>query len=182
MRYCPRELESQHYRAAEGIGHGVVGDGEEVALVVYRPPTKGMTLVATIEDSDFPRDPLVRMNLSLARLQHTSLATIISEVVDERGGERFCVGAAVAKVCELREIEVNYAPNGLASRVSGKAFCVVDLVEAGDHEGHSALGYSDLVNQSSPLKPPQRAQVRNNLRRDLRDAFATIYALESIFS
>lgn len=159
-----------------GNGHGPVNDEEIIALAVFTStPKNGRKLVA----DSFPRKQLITGNLSLARRSYTSTAEFTSHVLEPaitRG--EVVEGASWALVSDIRRcVVVAPDPEKLDQLVRG--VCVLDIVTAGDHEGHAALKFATL-----PARTPERriGTLRTMIREQLAERFSEIGTCEAVWA
>jgi len=138
-----------------------------VALALFSAQSRaGQNLV----DTDFIDDQLKRNDQSLSRVKWTSGAAFHRYVVVTRAGQvRPVSGIASARVIKLRELRFK-VPNSNPV-MSGAALCVIDRVEAGDHDGHAALGYAADM---QALTPNQKKKTRPLVRAEAARQFSTI--------
>jgi len=170
---CVDELRTHHH-GGEGAGPGIVRCGEVVILAAFeerRPRT-------AVDADDFPKDRLKDTNLSLARREHTTRRTFDEQVIGGGTGPKGSfLGAAWVEARVLRELEFIMVSGQLPATTRGRAVCVLDRVDPGDHDGHAALGFSEAL-EALPLK--QKSLWRTTTRNNLVQAFGNIRPLDEV--
>jgi len=163
---CEEELRTQHH-GGNGAGHGIVRCQEVVILAVFeegRPRTK-------LDKKDFRPEKLKDTNLSVARKEHTTRPTFNEHVIgDESGPKGRLLGVACVETRLLRALTFEMVGGQPPASKTGRAVCVVDRVEQGDHDGHAALGFSEAL---EALSERQKSQWRTTTRNNLVDVFGS---------
>lgn len=167
MSDCVEEQHTQHYRGI-WFGFGRVRNKERVLLAVFeKTPKSGSSLIA----NSFTGADLANHNESLARKAFITKSVFDSEVA-QRGrvqkGE--LVGVSIANVSKLRELRADVVIQHQTKSV--RAFCVIDRVELGDFDAHSAVGYERGM--AANIGQGQLGKVRQKIRMDLANTFSEI--------
>jgi len=170
---CERETTTQHHGGPAG-SFGPVQNDEQIVFAVFDDIERdGLELQA----NSFDNNDLKRTQLSLARGRHTARATFDQHVVRPGTNPRGAlVGVAKVLVDEVRKILATIRLNSGTESV--RAFCVLDLVEPGDYDGHCTVGYGERT--SANLSQKQINEVRAKARLDLADAFSPIMSPDGV--
>jgi hypothetical protein len=174
---CEKEKTTQHHRG-EGNGFGPIQPAEILLFAVFestKPPEGRLTA------DSFDRRQLNRAQQSLARRQHLTRAEFEQYFVaphEARWGP--CGGVACASAAALRA--VRYAVPEARPPESGPAVCVLDRVDAGDHDAHAALEYSEALKDSMARRSEKlRATLRMRIHASLAEAFGPIISISEAF-
>lgn len=118
----------------------------------------------------FGADKMNRHEQSLARAGFTTRETFDREVV--RSAK--LVGVARVQASRLRELVYTSTTE---PKFNGRAACLTDRVEEGDHAGHAALGWAE---SQDGMKPGQKARAREFIRDGLVEVFGTICRADDV--
>ncbi len=125
----------------------------------------------TLVQKAFNSKQLQRHEVSLARLNYTTESTFNSEVVDKKSAG--IVGVVFASASALRAV-----PYVVPSQpvVIGRGVCLTDKVQADDHDGHAALGWSESQEAHGET---QRGRYRELVKKNLTQVFGRIVDVKS---
>jgi hypothetical protein len=169
---CLLELSTQHHIHARS--KGVIDDDEELLFVVLdRKHIDASHLTADA----FPSDRLKKPEASVARRRFTLEREVVVEIIEpalKRGKEFLGVAKAIAG--DIRQLKVC-----VQGQIIGRAFCVVDMVEPGDFDGHGALSFSERLVGKAGSKPTLAA-LKPILREDLAGTFGAVTPLEAAYA
>ena len=136
---------------------------EEVVFAIFDDVPHDKTTSKLLPHA-FRTDRMNAHNLSLARASFTTRATFEREVVQSAK----LVGVARVQASRLRDLIYTSTSE---PKFNGRAACVSDKVNEGDHAGHAALGWAE---SQEGMKPNQRARAREFIRDSLVEVFGTI--------
>jgi hypothetical protein len=164
-----------HHHLGAGAGPGPLLAAELLIFAVFSAQVR---VGARLTNKDFPTKSLKRGDLSLARHAHTSWATFRDNVLTP--GQRLLPiqGLAISEAGMLRgliaELDSVVPPKRLRS------VCVLDKVEAGDHDGHAALKYCS--EEAALNERTERPVVRAQIQAELAATFSEVRAVSSLYS
>lgn len=173
-QYCQRETEAQHPQSP-----GIVGDDEEVALILFDPDQWNN---GDFSSAAFSKTRLARGELSVCRADYTTLTDVYSHVVEpqrRRNPSRVLAGAATAICATIRSIRSSNAP-------SRQIFCVLDAPiiggTSGNYLGHAHIGFSDVTRADGFWSQNSRAAAIANLSLAFRERRSPPISLNDIFN
>jgi hypothetical protein len=148
----------------------------EIILLVIDNDEHFDSTTKQLEVSAFSVNKLKKCNLSVARLKYTTaqeLEKYVIEPIVSRNQTAYGVSQALAK--DIRHIDYR----DMRGTKVGKAICVVDRVEADDHNGHASLGFSKADER---VPDTQRRKFRPFVFADLARHFSPLQELSTVYT
>lgn len=167
---CKCEKESHHYRKDAAMGYGPVLSAEMVVLAVFEGD-KHDAIAMRLKPAKFDSGQLKRFGVSLARTGFTTRPTFDEQVVRSKR----LVGVAQAIAAQLRSVP--YIDQLGRPPVTGRAVCLIDKVDCGDHDGHAAIGWSESWNA---LAEGQKKRAGEIAKSNIARAFGGIVPADQV--
>jgi hypothetical protein len=162
MPVCVEEQQTHHH-LGKWHGFGRVANSERVIFAVFDDTKREGN---GLSGNSFSTN-LNNRTQSLARSSFVPRRTFHQFIV----GDRQLDGIAIAHVEDVRRLTADFeTQNG---RITVRALSVIDLVEAGDCDGHATMGFSSQTDVLG-VGQKQLGKKRAAIKLDLADTFSRI--------